>query len=57
MNLDDIRRNLEGEVAVVQKRPGCCIWVSGETRSNAAALKRMGFRFSRRKAAWWRKDD
>lgn len=54
MTLDEIRARLDGEIAVTQKRPGCCIWVAGETKRNAAMLKQMGFRFSRKKKAWWK---
>ncbi|MBQ9003779.1 MAG: hypothetical protein IJ087_18190, partial [Eggerthellaceae bacterium] len=40
-------------VAVTQKRPGCCIWVSGDTKPHRETLKDFGFRWSPKRSAWY----
>ena len=40
---------------IEQKRPGCCIWVSGDTKPHRDELKSFGFRWSPKRTAWyWR---
>lgn len=40
-------------VTVSQKRAGCCIWVSGDTRPHRETLKAYGFRWAPKRAAWY----
>jgi len=41
------------DVEVTQKRPGCCIWVSGNTRPLKENLKGYGFRWAPKRQAWY----
>lgn len=45
-------------VRVYQKKgEGACVWVEGKTAQCAAELKALGFKWSRKRRAWWRKPD
>lgn len=41
------------DVDVSQKRAGCCIWVSGNTKPHRDILKALGFRWAPKKSAWY----
>lgn len=53
--LDVVREILGNDqnIAVTQKRPGCCIWVSGDTKPHRETLKEYGFRWAPKKSAWY----
>lgn len=53
--LDVVREILghDQNIAVTQKRPGCCIWVSGDTKPHRETLKEFGFRWAPKKSAWY----
>lgn len=45
------------DVVITQKRPDACIWVSGKTGQCADELKALGYRYSRKRRAWWLKPE
>ena len=51
----DMVREVFGRYGLVveQKRPGCCIFVSGDTKPHGEELKALGFRWAPKKAAWY----
>lgn len=38
---------------IEQKRPGCCIWIAGDTKPHREELKAFGFRWAPKKSAWY----
>lgn len=54
-DLEQIRAILDNphDVDVTQKRAGCCIWVSGNTKPHRDILKALGFRWAPKKCAWY----
>ena len=42
-----------GAFEVWQKRPGCCVWVKGDTKPHKEELKAFGLKFSPKKQAWY----
>ena len=42
-----------GEFEVSQKRPGCCIWVKGDTKPHREELKSFGLKWAPKKQAWY----
>ncbi len=43
----------ERNLLATQKREGCCIWVSGDSKPYAKQLKEMKFRWAPRRKAWY----
>ena len=55
-SVDDFRSIFEGRgITVTQKRPGTCIWASGDTEPYKEQLKELGFRWSPKRRAWYLK--
>jgi flagellar biosynthesis GTPase FlhF len=58
VTLDTMRKWCEGKnLVATQKRPGCCIWVEGESKPYESELKELGFRWAgKSRKAWYLKN-